>query len=202
MMAARLLGARLRLGAKAPWLGARTPWPGSREPWHLFGRRGLSTPDRSGPSGGGGPGGGIPGSGGSSSGGGGFKEISDLPDDETTSAFGKVIKFGFVLSLLACVVVYLPAMNLGQTSSAIILAGSREPLFQVSGARRLRGYANQKLMCEEVLKNGAMELLLEQLGSDDRVVREEATTTIEAMCRGACAEGARGRYERAVAAQQ
>mmetsp|Transcript_31659 Transcript_31659/g.79088 ORF Transcript_31659/g.79088 Transcript_31659/m.79088 type:complete len:423 (+) Transcript_31659:560-1828(+) len=142
------------------------------------------------------------GGGGSSSGGGGFKEISDLPDDETTSAFGKVIKFGFVLSLLACVVVYLPAMNLGQTSSAIILAGSREPLFQVSGARRLRGYANQKLMCEEVLKNGAMELLLEQLGSDDRVVREEATTTIEAMCRGACAEGARGRYERAVAAQQ
>jgi hypothetical protein len=147
-------------------------------PRHAAQRRGLSTPNGTGPGTGGGPG----------------------PSEELTSGLGIIIKFGFALSMVATVFAYGPKMDLGMTNSALVLASAKEPFFQLAGSRRLRVYANDKRKCAEVVKNGAIELLCEHLGSEDRQVREEATATIEALCRGPCALEAHALYERAITA--
>jgi hypothetical protein len=111
--------------------------------------------------------------------------------------FGRILKFGFVVSTAVMVGAYGSAMDLGSARHALNLASARDPFFQTAGSRRLRAYANDKRKCEEVVRNGAIELLSEHLSSEDRVVQLEARSTIDALCRGPCAEEAMARLRRA-----
>ncbi|KAG8469575.1 hypothetical protein KFE25_006030 [Diacronema lutheri] len=119
---------------------------------------------------------------------------------EVTFAIGRIIKFGFVLSTVGLVVSYGSVMDLGATRHALVLASARDPFFQTTGSRRLRAYANNQRKCTELVDNGAIELLCAHLASEDDVVRLEATETINALCRGPCAEQALARYQRASSA--
>lgn len=123
---------------------------------------------------------------------GGEKEVA-----EATTAIGRILKFGFVISTVGLVAAYGSLIDLGATKHALVLASSHDPFFQTSGSRRLRAYVNDQRKCEEVVRNGAIELLCAHLTSEDAIVRLEAQTTIDAFCRGRCAQEALGHYARA-----
>lgn len=134
----------------------------------------------------------------------GSRRLSTEPgkgaEQEVTSAIGRIVKLGFVVSTVGLVVGYGSLMDLGATKHALVLASARDPFFQTSGSRRLRAYANDRRKCAEVVQNGAIELLCEHLSSEDKVVRLEATSAIDALCQGPCADEALLRYRRATKA--
>lgn len=127
----------------------------------------------------------------------GEKEVA-----EASTAIGRILKFGFVISTVGLVATYGSLIDLGATKHALVLASSHDPFFQTSGSRRLRAYANDQRKCEEVVRNGAIELLCAHLSSEDAIVRLEATSTIDAFCRGRCAQESLERYERAKSAPE
>lgn len=118
-------------------------------------------------------------------------------NEEITSAIGRIIKLGFVVSTAGLVIGYGSTMDIGATRHALVLASARDPFFQTTGSRRLRAYANNQRKCKEVVQNGAIELLCEHLSSEDKIVRLEAKATIDALCNGPCAEEALSHYQRA-----
>lgn len=127
---------------------------------------------------------------------GGDKEVA-----EATTAIGRILKFGFVVSTVGLVAAYGSLIDLGATKHALVLASSHDPFFQTSGSRRLRVYANDQRKCEEVVRNGAIELLCAHLTSEDAIVRLEASNTIDAFCHGRCAQESLDHYERAMSAR-